>query len=139
LKEISELLGNLFDKNFIQEGSEYLKFTGSWEDIVGPDIYSHVKIDDLIDKNLIVKADHPGWAQVFLLKKKAILGKVQKKFPQLEIKNIQIRYKDGVVQQKNDKKRVVKEIKTEEKPENTEDLGFFDLLEKFKERSDSES
>jgi len=136
LKEVKELLGNFFDKNFIKEGEEYLEFKTHWQKIVGDDLAAHIFIDDLVDKRLIVKADHQGWAQLFLLKKKAILKKINSIFPQMQINNIQIKYKDKMVEKKVEMKKVSEKI---EEKMSLKDDEFMDILHKFKERSESES
>lgn len=136
MKEVKELLGNFFDKNFLQEGENYLEFKTHWQNIVGDDLAAHIEIDDLIDQRLIVKADHQGWAQLFLLKKKAILRKVNYTFPKLNIKSIQIKYGNNIVEQKRE------EIKVSEKMEDkkiVKDEEFQNIIHKFKERSESES
>lgn len=136
LKEVKELLGNFFDKNFLTEGEEYLEFKTHWQKIVGDDLASHIFIDDLVDKRLIVKADHQGWAQLFLMKKKAILKKINSIFPQMQIRNIQIKYKDNIVKQNEEVQKVSEKI---EEKIVVKDDDFADILNKFKERSESES
>ncbi len=89
------------------------------------------------DGILITEADHPGWAQMFLMRKKGILRKINNIYPQLKIKNIKIRYKDTIISPNRTEK--IEEIKSMPKMEvknEANDKDFFSLLDKFKERAD---
>lgn len=138
MKEASELLGNFFDKSFYQEGEKYLEFKSAWSNIIGSDLSAHIDIYDLKDNILVAHADHPGWAQMFQMKKTAILKKIQKKFPELTVKDIKVKFKDNEFE-----KKAVKIEETIPKKMNLElskavdDKDFSNLLEKFKKRSES--
>lgn len=137
MKEVSEILGKFFDSAFLSEGQEYLSFQSKWNEIIGIDLAAHIKIYDLRDGVLICETDHPGWAQMFLLRKKSILKKVQKNFPQLNVRSVRMKYHDKWVEIEKPEKEEIKSIHQKTKEELKVDEDFFELLDKFKERSDS--
>lgn len=136
MKEVSEILGKFFDSAFLNEGQEYLSFQSKWSSIIGLDLAAHIKIYDLKEGILICETDHPGWAQMFLLRKKSILKKLKKSFPQLKIQQIRMKYEDKWVEIEK-KEEVHKIDKQKEVKDQQVDEDFFELLDIFKERSDS--
>lgn len=94
MRESSEILKQLFDKDIIAEGEGWIKLVSLWETIVGTDLFAHIKIKDLQKGTLILECDHPGWAQIFYMKKKAILSKLikngKKHYPNLKINTFRV-------------------------------------------------
>ena len=91
---INHLLNNLLQKKYSKQGTVFYQFFNKWEIIVGKKLYGHSKIIDLKHGNLIIAVDHPGWLQMVKMKEKMIIKKVQKTFPQLNIKFMKIYVKE---------------------------------------------
>jgi len=61
-----------------------------WQKIIGDRLFPHVKIIDIKGTTLLLRADHPSWAQITLLQQKKIITALNKKYPSLGIKSIQM-------------------------------------------------
>jgi len=61
-----------------------------WSDIVGSEVAQHLKIRNIVGKELLLSADHPGWIQIGNFRKKEFLEKIRKKFPDKKIEEIKI-------------------------------------------------
>ncbi len=61
-----------------------------WQKIIGNRLYPHVKILEIKGTTLVLKADHPSWAQIAMMEQKRILTLIAKKYPMLGIKSIQM-------------------------------------------------
>ena len=62
----------------------------AWQEIVGDRLYPHVKIVEIKIHTLLLKADHPTWAQLAMMQHKRIIGELNRRYPSLEIKAIQV-------------------------------------------------
>jgi predicted nucleic acid-binding Zn ribbon protein len=62
----------------------------NWRDIIGPRLFPHVKIVDIKGKTLVLRADHPSWAQIAMMQKKKVLAGINRTYPSLGIGDIQI-------------------------------------------------
>ena len=78
------------DKVGLFEQSKVLEVYSSWASIVGEKQAAHSKLLDIKHQTAVIEVDHPGWSQQILLNKKYILRNFQKRYPQLEIKNISV-------------------------------------------------
>ena len=47
-----------------------------WASIVGEPLATHSRVADLVNSRLVVEVDHPGWMQIVLMKKEAILRRI---------------------------------------------------------------
>ena len=90
VKKLSELIMNYLDKVGLFEQSKVLEVYSSWASIVGEKQAAHSKLIDIKHQTAVIEVDHPGWSQQILLNKKYILRNFQKRYPQLEIKNISV-------------------------------------------------
>ncbi|MFA6731242.1 MAG: DUF721 domain-containing protein [Spirochaetia bacterium] len=61
-----------------------------WQKIIGNRLYPHVKIVEIKGTTLVLRADHPSWAQMAMMQQKKILAFIGKKYPSLGIKSIQM-------------------------------------------------
>ena len=61
-----------------------------WPDIVGSEVAQHLKICDIVGKELRLSADHPGWIQIGNFRKREFLDKIKRNFPDKEIDEIKI-------------------------------------------------
>ncbi len=62
----------------------------AWQEIVGDRLYPHVKIVEIKHHTLILKADHPSWAQLALMENRRILRELDKRYPSLEIHSLHV-------------------------------------------------
>lgn len=90
VKKLSELIMNYLDKVGLFEQSKVLEVYSSWAFIVGEKQAAHSKLIDIKHQIAVIEVDHPGWSQQILLNKKYILRNFQKRYPQLEVKNISV-------------------------------------------------
>jgi len=90
VKKLSDLIVNYLDKVGLFEQSKVLEVYASWASIVGEKQAAHSKLIDIKHQIALIEVDHPGWSQQILLNKKYILRNFQKKYPQLEVKNISV-------------------------------------------------
>ncbi|UTC57046.1 DUF721 domain-containing protein [Treponema sp. OMZ 305] len=90
VKKLSELIMSYLDKVGLFEQSKVLEVYSSWASIVGEKQAAHSKLLDIKHQTAVIEVDHPGWSQQILLNKKYILRNFQKKYPQLEVKNISV-------------------------------------------------
>ena len=90
IKKLSELIVNYLDKVGLFEQSKVLEVYSSWASIIGEKQAAHSKLIDIKHQTAVIEVDHPGWSQQLLLNKKYILRNFQKKYPQLEVKNISV-------------------------------------------------
>ena len=67
-----------------------MEIYSSWASIVGEKQAAHSKLIDIKHQTAVIEVDHPGWSQQILLNKKYILRNFQKRYPQLEVKNISV-------------------------------------------------
>ncbi len=90
VKKLSELIMSYLDKVGLFEQSKVLEVYSSWASIVGEKQAAHSKLLDIKHQTAIIEVDHPGWSQQILLNKKYILRNFQKRYPQLDVKNISV-------------------------------------------------
>ena len=90
VKKLSDLIVNYLDKVGLFEQSKVLEVYASWASIVGEKQAAHSKLIDIKHQTALIEVDHPGWSQPILLNKKYILRNFQKRYPQLEVKNISV-------------------------------------------------
>ena len=90
VKKLSELIMSYLDKVGLFEQSKVLEVYSSWASIVGEKQAAHSKLLDIKHQTALIEVDHPGWSQQILLNKKYILHNFQKRYPQLEVKNISV-------------------------------------------------
>ena len=90
VKKLSELIMSYLDKVGLFEQSKVLEVYSSWASIVGEKQAAHSKLIDIKHQTAVIEVDHPGWSQQVLLNKKYILRNFQKRYPQLDVKNISV-------------------------------------------------
>ena len=95
-QKAGDILKELFGHLNFQEGEEYVSFFSDWMDLVGVDLACHVRPLDIRRKCLLLEVDHPGWMQMFQLKQKRILHRIQKKHPSLGITSVHFRLKSSL-------------------------------------------
>ena len=61
-----------------------------WEYIIGPVLFKHVFLETYDDKKIVVKSEHPSYTSVIKMQERQILARLKEKFPQYNIKRIQV-------------------------------------------------
>jgi len=89
-KGVREILKTYFNDAQIDRADQYHSFFSSWKQLAGINIAAHTRPRDIRNRVLIIEADHPGWVQLLQMKTKPILRKIQRDFPQLDIKDLRI-------------------------------------------------
>ena len=90
IKKISELIMLYSDRLGLSTYATALDIYASWTAIVGEKQAAHSKLIDIKHQTAIIETDHPGWSQQILLNKRRIIRNFQKKYPQLEVKDISV-------------------------------------------------
>ena len=94
MKKADEILSTFFRMYNLEDGAEYVSFFESWQEIVGVDMASHSRVADIRNGAAIIELDHPGWMQMFQMKEKEILRRIQKRFPDLDVKSFSLQLVD---------------------------------------------
>lgn len=89
-KGVREILKTYFNDAQIDRADQYHSFFSSWKQLAGINLAAHTRPRDIRNRVLIIEADHPGWVQLLQMKTKPILRKIQRDFPQLDIKDLRI-------------------------------------------------
>jgi hypothetical protein len=90
VKKAAEILARLLDKG-PASALPFPSLFGGWQEIAGPSLAEHCRAYEVRHRCLLVEADHPGWMQLLLMQKKAILAKLRERFPQLGLRDIRVR------------------------------------------------
>lgn len=62
----------------------------SWEFLAGKKLAEYSRISDLQHHTLIVEVDHPAIMQMLQMKYSEILGKLSRKYPELEVQEVRM-------------------------------------------------
>ena len=89
MKKAGDLLKEFFD-NLGISAEKAENIYSSWKEIAGKEIGDNSGVVNIKKGIIIVEVDHPGWIQIINLKKEQILTKINKKFPEKEIKEIKV-------------------------------------------------
>lgn len=90
VKKLSDLIIEYSDKLRLFKQINVPDIYSSWAAIVGEKQASHSRLIDIKHQIAIIETDHSGWSQQILLNKRYIIRNFQKKYPQLEVKNISV-------------------------------------------------
>jgi predicted nucleic acid-binding Zn ribbon protein len=91
VKKIGDLLREYFiEKGWKSEDPCSTIFL-NWNSLVGKPFCEHTRPVEIIEGVLFIEADHPGWLQMFSLKKDSILGLLEKKVPMADIRDVRAR------------------------------------------------
>ena len=90
MKKAAEILARLLEKAPSGGRSPGSLFS-DWEQIAGASLAEHCRVYEIRHGSLLVEADHPGWMQLLMLQKRAVLGRLQGRFPELELRDIKVR------------------------------------------------
>lgn len=90
VKKLSDLIIEYSDKLQLFKQINVPDIYSSWTAIVGEKQAAHSRLIDIKHQTAIIETDHSGWSQQILLNKRYIIRNFQKKYPQLEVKNISV-------------------------------------------------
>ena len=90
MERASDILESFFRRTNIAGGEQHVAFYRSWEEIVGPDLASHISVTDIRNHALCIEVDHPAWMQQVQLRQARILKTVQTRFPKLAVTTLHI-------------------------------------------------
>ena len=98
---IFELLQERFGAEFVQNAHSTARLFSAWGELVAEvwqsrledtnAVCAHSQITELENGTLLVQADHPGWIQILKTKQAQILTAAQRRYPDLDIKEISFR------------------------------------------------
>jgi predicted nucleic acid-binding Zn ribbon protein len=136
LKKAADILKAVLSDQEAKQGEKWSTFFRGWTALAGDDIAAHTEVKDIKRGSVLVEVDHPGWLQMFQLKKATILKSIKKNYPELEIRNIRCFLSSGI-----DKEPSPVELK-ERSPsvdQNTKEYEEFKaLLERLREMAGDE-
>ena len=90
MKQIGDVLKELFETLSTEEAGKYQGIFRKWEEIIGHDLADHAKIKDIDRDRIVVEVDHPGWMQQFQMKQRYFLKIVQNRYPDLGIRGFKM-------------------------------------------------
>ncbi|MDC7218848.1 MAG: DUF721 domain-containing protein [Spirochaetales bacterium] len=139
MRESADIISQFFERDVVQEGEEWIKLISSWERIVGTDLSAHIKIKDLKGGTLLLSCDHPGWAQIFYMKKGAIMKKMRRQFPGVTIKSFRVLCDNkNINRELVENARAIEELRKEPEEEKPAELDdeFAGLLKNLRNLGD---
>jgi predicted nucleic acid-binding Zn ribbon protein len=95
MKKIGDLLKEYLTEMGWLAGSPYDPLFQGWKQIAGEALAAHSRLVDVQNGTLLVEVDHPGWLQMFQLRKAALLEAARKAAPQAGIEGIRTRLGGG--------------------------------------------
>lgn len=90
MEKAGDIIKKYFETLNIDKKTGTVSIFRGWNAIVDSGLASHSKVIEIEKSVLFVKVDHPGWAQTIIFKKKNILRKIKKKYPNLNVKDIRV-------------------------------------------------
>ena len=139
MRDSADIIKQFFDRDIAQEGEDWIRLISSWERIIGTDLAAHITIKDMKGSVLILNCDHPGWAQIFYMKKTAIMNKIRKQFTKSTIKSFRVICDNqNINRELVENARIIEEYKKEPVREETviPDREFSELLENLRNLGD---
>ena len=90
MKKAADILKHILGEREAERAGEWSSFFTGWQALAGDDIAAHSTVKDVKQGAVIVEVDHPGWLQLLQMRKSEILGRIKKKYPELDIRDIRI-------------------------------------------------
>ena len=94
MERAGDILKKFLEKRGLSIGGKYTSFFKGWYTIVDRNIAEHSRVIDIINNDLLVEVDHPGFAQLIDLKKNEILLRLSKRYRDIDIRGIKTRVKE---------------------------------------------
>ncbi|MBN2625183.1 MAG: DUF721 domain-containing protein [Spirochaetales bacterium] len=139
MRDATDIIKQFFDREIIAEGEEWIGFISSWEKMVGTDLAAHLTVKDIKNGVLLLNCDHPGWAQIFYIKKTALLRKIKKQFPRMDIRSFRVFCgKENINRELLKNARLIEEYREESDREDlpAQDEEFSSLLQNLRNLGD---
>lgn len=95
-RSAGELIARFVDAIGARDEKGVVPFVQAWPQIVGPDLAAHSRVLDVRNKAVVVGLDHPGWLQKMHMNQDRIVAAVQRRFPTLEIRYLQLTVVEGL-------------------------------------------
>lgn len=90
-KKISEIISEYTTTLEISLKNEAITIFDVWNEIIGDEkIASHCRLENIENGNAIIYTNHSGWSQQIMMIKSQIIKNFKKKYPELEVKNINV-------------------------------------------------
>lgn len=92
VRSAGDLLKSFLGNGQFEKAATVDSFYRSWKEITGDErLATHSRIFDIVNGIAIVQVDHPGWMQMLQFRQTAILGAIERRFPQLGVRGIAFR------------------------------------------------
>jgi hypothetical protein len=96
-QKIGDLIQHILPEHS-QDIQQILGVTRRWRDLVGDRLAGYSKVAEITDGILVVDLAHPGFKQLFQMKQKQILYRLNKENPELKVHRIRLRIVDSLEQ-----------------------------------------
>ena len=91
METAGEILKAILREISVQEGDGYVSLFQKWESFAGESLAAHSRIADVRNGFLVITMDHPGWYQTFQFQEAAILHRIKKAYPELNIRGVKVK------------------------------------------------
>lgn len=138
MKKAADILKNILGEQQAERAGEWSSFFSGWQALAGDDVAAHSEVKDVKQGAVIVEVDHPGWLQMLQMRKSDILGKIKKRYPELDIRDIRIFLAAAPKSEKAPRAERTRQHRSPEKEdiENTEEYqNFKKMLQRLKKRN----
>jgi predicted nucleic acid-binding Zn ribbon protein len=95
MRKIGDLLREYIEEMGWPLEDPYSPIFQDWPSVAGKDFSQHSRPIDVSDGVLLVEVDHPGWLQMFLLKKPELLEAARKTAPKAALSGMRARLQEG--------------------------------------------
>ena len=90
MEKADKILSALFERLNISDSEGYVRLFSTWrsvcDEVSSRGLADHSAIVDVRHGTVIVAVDHSGWLQLIQMQEKRLLGKLQKRFPDMNLK-----------------------------------------------------
>ena len=91
MEKAGDILKEILKDKMYREAVTFSSFFRGWDMIVGDPLSLHSKVIDIQNNALLIIVDHPGWLQLLHMKKRNILKRIKKLYPEFTIKDLRVR------------------------------------------------
>ena len=92
MEKAGDILRSILKDTDLSKAEKACSLYTAWERIAGEPLSHHTRVADIIGRKLVIEVEHPGWHQMLRFKEKAILRRVQREYPSLEVRGMRIRF-----------------------------------------------
>ncbi len=91
IKRVGELLKEYMREKGWSREDPCARIFLDWKGIVGDRLGLHSRAIEIQDGILTVEVNHPGWMQMFMMRKASIIGAVRRAAPGVDIREMRLR------------------------------------------------